>query len=60
MSFIDRGMFHNYVQLYKQAMTIYQHLFLEFLTFLQEIGREKKLMKDKRKNYGAVDGLSSE
>jgi len=39
---------------------VYQHLFCEFLTFLQGSRRERKEMMDKRKDHGAVDEPSSE
>jgi len=36
-----------------EAMIMYQHLFHEFLTFLEQ--KRKKEAKDKRKDHGTVD-----
>ena len=44
---------HSIMQ-YAEAITIYQHFLLQFLTFSLVRQREREVTKDERTHYGAV------
>jgi len=50
---IDKGVFHNYVHMCKQLF-LRDVMYIDFSPFYKRL-EKRKLMKDKRKEHGAVD-----